>query len=68
MRISLRVLQQQKEPRMAAPAKAYFSTYAPTAVGASILSANVGPEWSLFRRRVTLSIENHENSIITLDQ
>ncbi len=45
-----------------------FSTYAPTAVGASILSANVGPEWSLFRARVTLLIKINEISIITLDQ
>ena len=45
-----------------------FSTYAPTAVGASILSSKVGPEWSLFGTRVTFLMKNHENSIITLDQ
>ena len=45
-----------------------FSTYAPTAVGASILSSKVGPEWSLFGTRGTLLMKNHENSIITLDQ
>ena len=45
-----------------------FSTYAPTAVGASILSVNVGPEWSLVRARVTLLIKIHEISMITLDE
>ena len=44
------------------------STYAPTAMGASILSTNIGPEWHFFGTRLRCLRKNHENSIMTLDQ
>jgi len=44
------------------------STYAPTAMGASILSTKLGPEWSFFNTRIRVFMKNHEISIITWDQ
>ena len=68
MRISLRLLQKQKEHRMAAPAKAYFFNLGSYSHGSINSERQRGTWMDTFSKESNTFNKTHEILMITLDQ